>query len=76
MPWSLGEEQTLTGKSCWACGRFAVYLQKFLGRASPVPIHLQAAAQKGTQARGEPELVQIWCPLRAYQIPGLKEKET
>ena len=76
MPWSLAEEQSLTGNSCLACSHFALYLQKFLGRASPVHIHLQAAAQKFTQARGEPELVQIWCPSIGYQIHSLKEKET
>lgn len=75
-PWSLPKKQSLTGNSCLGCSRFALYLQKFLGRASPVHIHLQAATQKFTQARGQPELVQIWYPLLAYQVVSLKQKET
>ncbi|KAK4809932.1 hypothetical protein QYF61_001659 [Mycteria americana] len=52
--------------------RFAFYLQKFLGRPSPVHIHLQAAVQKVTKHSGQSlGVLQLWCPIRAWLTESL-----
>ena len=77
MPSSLGDEKTVTWYGCFTCSRFAFYLQKFLGRPSPVHVHLQAAVQKVTKHSGQSlGVLQLWCPVRSYQIQRLEKKET
>lgn len=56
---------------------FLSYLQKFLGRPSPVHVHLQAAVKKVSEhGRESLWVLQLWCPVCSYQIQCLETKET
>jgi len=77
MPSCLADEKTVTWHSCFTRSHFAFYLQKLLGRPSPVHVHLQAAVQKvAKHSRESLGVLQLWCPIRSYQIQRLEKKET
>lgn len=77
MPSHLADENIAIYCSHFTCSHFPFYLQKLLGRPSPVHIHLQAAVQKvAKHGRESLRVLQLRCPICSYQIQRLEERET
>lgn len=72
----LTDENAITYCTHFTCSHFPCHLQKLLGRASPVHIHLQATVQKVTKhSRESLRVLQLWCPICSYQIQCLGKTE-